>query len=805
MVDHTRVLIIGGGVIGLSLAYHLVHRGERDVVLLERNQLTSGTTWHAAGIVGPLRSTYGMTKLAMQAMSLFPALEAETGLNTGYIQTSGFWVARRPERMDELERIRSLASYAGMSPEIISGAEVARRVPNVSPEGIVGALTLKEDGQVNPVDLTIAYARAATRMGVRIREEVGVEDIIVEDGMVKGVRLATGEEISADQVALCAGAWSKKLTDAIGVALPLQAVQHMYLVTEAIAGLPKPYPVLRDMESHIYIKGDAGKLLIGWFEMNAKIWDPDSVEGDRPFLEMPDDWEQAEPFVEAAMTLIPELKNNGIQHFLNGPESFSHDSMPLVGETPEVAGLFVATAMNSVGIMSSAGIGRSLADWIVDGLPSSDLWDVDIRRVDAKMSDPGFMAARMEEVVGNNFAMHWPYKQPKAGRDLRLSPLHKRLRDAGAEFGVGGAWERALWFANDESEKGLSYSVGAQNWQTITDREACAMATDVSLIDLSPFTKINVEGAQALELLQQLCSANIDVDIHAAIYTLMLNDKAGIESDLTITRNDVDCFRVTSAAVSRRKDLAWLQRHAKGKDVSIEDVTEHEAVIGVMGPRSRALLQLLSDADWDNFPYATSRPVTITGLNAVATRISFVGELGWEVSVDASAAEKLFDALSGQGAGMLGTYALDGCRVEKKFVHWGHDIGPEISPLEAGLGFVVDWSKSNFIGKAALEAQKQEGFSKKLVLFEVLGDALMLHDEPIWENDHTVGLTTSGAVGARTGKRLAFGLIDIEKGERLSETCKRKFKIEVGGKFYDATALLFAPYDPAGSNMRGCV
>lgn len=802
MPKYNQIVIIGGGVIGLSLAYHLARRGARNVIVLERNKLTSGTTWHAAGIVGPLRSTFGMTKMAMQAMSLFPALEEETGLSTGYQQTTGYWIARCEERMDELERICALASYAGMTPELISGQEVARRVSNVSPDKIVGALTLKEDGQVNPVDLCMAYAKAATRMGVDIREGVTVDGILVESGKIKGVRLANGEEILSDRVALCAGAWSKKLTDDIGVALPLQAVKHMYVVTEPIANLPKPYPVFRDMETHVYVKGDAGKLLIGWFEDNAKLWDPFSAEGDRPFLEMPDDWEQAEPFIEAALTMIPELETAGIQHFLNGPESFSHDSKPLVGETPEVDGLFVATAMNSVGIMSSAGIGQGLADWMVDGQPSSDMWEIDICRIDPKMSNPEFMGARMEEVVGNNFAMHWPYKQPETGRDLRLSPLHNRLKDANAEFGVGGAWERTLWFAKSENEKALPYSVGIQAWQPIVTREAKEMAEGVSLIDLSPFTKIDIEGPQSLELLQHLCAGNIDVAIGRAVYTVMLNENGGIESDLTVVRNGQSNFRITSASATRRKDFAWMRRHGAGMDVSITDVTETEAVIGVMGPRSRAILAELSDADWNDFPFSTSRQVEIAGIQTTATRISFVGELGWEISVAIADAEALFDALRNQGASLLGIYALDGCRIEKKFMHWGHDLGPEITPLEAGLGFTVDFSKPTFLGKAALENQKRLGLNRKLVLFEVDDAPLLLHDEPIWDGDRAVGLTTSGAVGARTGKHLALGLIEIENGEKLAETAARKFKIQVGRSYHDATVLTAPPYDPTGAKLR---
>ena len=367
------------------------------------------------------------------------------------------------------------------------------------------------------------------------------------------------------------------MTDAIGVALPMQAVKHMYVVTEPIADLPKPYPVFRDMETNTYVKGDPGKLLIGWFENGAQLWDPYSAEGDRPFLEMPDDWDHAEPFIQAAIDLIPSLANAGIQHFLNGPESFTHDGKPLVGKTTEVNGLFVGAAMKSLGVMSSAGIGKELAEWTVKGRPASDIWKIDTRRIDERMSDPGFMASRMEEIVGNIFNMHWPYKQPRTGRDLRLSPLHERLKQAGAVFGVGGAWERTLWFAKDDSARSLPYSVGAQAWQPITNREARELAEGVSLIDLSPFSKFDVYGSQAMVLLQYMCAGNMDAAIGRAIYSVLLNEDGGIESDLTVTRTRVDRFRLTSASATR---------HHRGRDRSRGRDWCHGAAVAQVAARS---------------------------------------------------------------------------------------------------------------------------------------------------------------------------------------------------------------------------
>jgi 4-methylaminobutanoate oxidase (formaldehyde-forming) len=602
-------------------------------------------------------------------------------------------------------------------------------------------------------------------------------------------------------VALCAGAWSKRLADAAGVALPLQAVEHMYVVTEPMPDLPHPYPVLRDLDRGIYVKGDAGKLVIGGFEPHAKCWDPHGPEGDRPFLELAEDWDQFAPFMDAALALIPALERTGIQHFMNGPESFSVDSRPLIGQTNEVDGLFVAAGMNSVGVMSSAGVGRVLADWMVDGTAPIDLWEVDVARVDPLTATAAHVEARMDEAVADVFGMHWPFKQPKAGRGLRKSALHDRWAAAGAVFGLTAGWERGLWYASSDAERDLPYSVGEQAWQEIVHREAAVMAQGVALIDLSPFGKFDVSGPGALKALQYLAAGNIDVPAGHAVYTPLLNAKGGIEADVTITRLGPDRFRLTSGAATRWRDLAWLRRNAGG-EVRIADVTEREVVIGVMGAGARTLLAALSPDDWRDFPFATAREVTVAGQPARATRLSFVGELGWELSIPAGQGGPVFDALHAAEARPLGHHALDGCRIEKGFRHWGHDLGPEITPLEAGLGFTIDRTK-DFLGRRALLAQRAEGVRRRVHLFEIEGRPLVLHDEPIRENGAVVGLTTSGARGARTRKGLALGLIAVAAGERPAETARRAFEIEIAGRLYPARVLDRPPFDPTGERMRG--
>lgn len=795
-------IIIGGGAIGLSLAYHLAHLGHRDVTLIERNKLTSGTSWHAAGIVGPLRASLNMTRLAMYAVELFPRLEEETGLSTGYRRTGGYWLARYPARMDELHRIAALGRHVGLTPSFVSGVDLARAIPGLDPEGLAGAMQVTEDASVNPVDLCMAYARAAKALGVRIHEDVKVSGIIVEGNTARGVRLDSGEEIVADQVALCAGVWSRKLAEQAGLSLPLQAVAHMYVVTEPLPDLPVPFPVIRDLDRGIYIKGDAGKLVIGGFEPDAKCWDPYSSEGDRPFLEMPEDWDQFTPFMGAALALLPPLAQAGIQHFMNGPESFATDSKPMIGAAPNIDGLFVAAGMNSVGIMSSAGVGRALAHWMTDGHPPMDLWEVDVARVDPRATAPAHLEARMTEAVADVFALHWPYKMPKAGRGLRCSVLHDKWQAAGAVFGLTAGWERGLWYAQNVSERTLPYTIGPQNWQPIADREAQAMASGAALIDLSPFGKFDISGPDALTCLVHLVPSDIDVSLGQAVYTQILNERGGIEADVTIIRRFADQFRVTSGAATRWKDLGLLRRALNGRQATLTDRTEDEAVIGVMGPQSRKMLQSLSKDDWVDFPFSTAREVTVAGQKMLATRISYVGELGWELSIPTASAPPVFDALSAAGATPMGHFALDGCRIEKGFKHWGHDLGPEITPLEAGLGFIIDWNKPDFIGRDALLAQKDGGITQRLVLFQMPLNCLMLHDEPIWEAGRVVGLTTSGARGGRTGLNLCFGMVKSTPGEKLAATCARRFEIEVAGQRYSAIALTQPPYDPKGTRMR---
>lgn len=811
MADSARIVIIGGGVIGLGIAYHLAELGVSDVLLIERNQLTSGTSWHAAGIVGPLRASLNLTQLARYASELFPQLEARTGQSSGYQHTGGLWLARNDDRMTELRRIAHMGEVTGMHVEMIGPEAIAARVPSLSVEDLAGALWVAEDGQANPVDICAAYAKRARSAGIRIREGVGCTGFAIERGRVCGVRLSTGEAVRCETVVNAAGAWARDVGALAGVPVPLQAVEHMYVVTEPVAGLKQPFPIVRDLDRGIYIKGDSGKLVLGGFEPDAKLFRTQSPEGDRPFLELPEDWEQFEPFMAAGLDLVPRLAEIGIRHFMNGPESFTPDTRPLMGESPYLRGFFVAAGFNSTGMMSSAGAGKAMAEWIVDGEPALDLWALDVARFDRAAGSSRFVGKRMEESVADLFRMHWPYKQAKAGRSVRRSAFHRQFAEAGAVFGAPTGWERPLWFAENDAEREFHYSFGHQHWWAAAEREARAMAEGVGLFELSPFTKIDVQGRDAAALLQYLCANEIDVPEGKAVYTQMLNARGGIEADVTVTRFGDAHFRVISGAATRQKDFAWITRHAADRhlDAVVSDVTSSEAVLAVMGPRSRALLQGLTDADLSDaaFPFSTSRIVDIGMVSARATRVSFVGELGFELYVATELAESLLETLAeaGKALGLVhcGHYALDGCRLEKGYRHWGHDIGPKETPLEAGLGFAVAWRKTGFLGEDALRGQKEAGLRKRLMHFSVEGaNPLLLHDEPIYRDGRYAGLTTSGGQGFRTGLALCLGYVACTPEETREALLASSYEIAVAGERYRLKPLASPPYDPAGSRLR---
>ena len=801
MAEKAQVVIVGGGAIGLSIAYHLGHLGVKDVVLLERHQLTSGTSWHAAGIVGPLRASMNLTVLAKYAVELFKSLESETGQATGYKQTGGLWLAQKAERLTELKRISAMGDRNGLDTEIISANEIRRRFELLETDDLCGGLWVEQDGQVNPVDLCMAYARGARANGVSIRENSAVIGVESENDIVNAVKLADGSRIICDKVINCAGAWARQLGEASGVNIPLMACEHIYIVTEPVVELPETVPIVRDLENAIYIKEDSGKLVLGTFESNPKHWQPH--ENDNPYMIFEEDWEHAQPMLEAGMARLPVIGDYGITHFMNGPESFTPDTRQLMGESPELKNYFVAAGFNSIGIMSSAGVGKVMAEWIRDGSAPMDMWEVDITRLDPLVCHDKYLQERLPEAVFNQFDMHWPYKQYRTGRNLRISAWHGLMEQQGAVFGAPSGWERPLYFARTEAEKTIQYSYSDQGWWPAARREALHCQLNVSLFELSPFTKLEISGPDVVEYLQKVCCSNVDIAVGRVIYTLMLNDRGGIEAEVTVSRLDDHCYRVTSGAATRFKDLFWLKKCRANETIKITDITERYAVLGIMGPGSRNLMQALSDADFSEAGFAFSRfqSLTICGVQVVATRLSFVGELGWELSIPVEQACRVYQTVVELGAEFnishAGHFCLDSCRLEKGYLHWGHDMGPEETPFEVGLEFTVNFDKT-FIGQQALLRQKTNGWTKQLLLCEVLAENLLiLHDEPVYLDNRIVGHCTSGGIGFRTNKTLAFVMVNKSADAKISSLSNLPLEIEVAGEKYQLNVLEKPPYPEA--------
>ena len=806
-----RVVIIGGGIVGCSLAYHLGKRGCREVVLLERRKLTCGTTWHAAGLVGQLRATHNLTRLAQYTANLYAGLEAETGQATGFRQRGSLAVASRPERFEELHRGAAMARCFGLAVEVLTPSEAGALYPLLETKDLVGAIFLSKDGQTNPVDTAQALAKGARAAGVRIFEDTPVNAVLHRAGRVTGVRTPQGD-IAAEIVVNCAGMWGRDLAAACGVTVPLHAAEHFYIVTEPMAEVSPNLPVLRDPDSRAYFKEEAGKLLVGWFEPKAKPWGMDGIPPDFSFDTLPADIEHIEPELERAIHRVPALGKAGIKLFFNGPESFTPDNRYLLGEAPELRNFWIACGFNSIGIQSAGGAGKVLADWILDGHPPMDLWDVDIRRTMPFQRNRRYLRDRTVETLGLLYDMHWPFRQVESARGVRQSPLHDRLAAVGACFGELAGWERANWFAPPGTKPEYRYSYERQNWFEFSAAEHRAVREAVGLFDQTSFGKYVVEGPDAEAVLDRISANTIAVPPGRCVYTQWLNERGGIEADLTVTRESETRFLVVTSAACQTRDLAWLKRNIPAEArAAVFDATSAYAVLGVMGPRSRALLQSLTDDDLSNaaFPFAASREIDLAYARVRATRITYVGELGWELYIPSEFALGVYDAIVAAGAqfglGHAGYHALNSLRVEKAYRHWGHDITEEDTPLEAGLGFAVAFGKKRaFIGRDALLRQREAGIKRRLATFTLDDPQRMLyHNEPIWRDGELVGRTTSAMFGHTIGRPVAFGYIE-DKGRIVEPEFLRtgSYEIEVAGERIPARCTLGALYDPQSERVR---
>lgn len=807
---HARAVIIGGGVIGCSLAYHLAQKGWRDVVLLERKQLTSGTTWHAAGLIGQLRASQNMTRLAAYSAELYQALEQETGLQTGFRRTGSISTALTADRHEELLRQASMARAFGVEAEPISTSDIKARYPHLNTSDMLGGVYLASDGQGDPSNIALAMAKGARQKGVQIFEQTEVTDVTRNGRRVEAVHWQRGEEsgsITCDHVVNCAGMWGHQLGRMLGSNVPLQACEHFYIVTETIPDLGQ-LPVLRVTDECAYYKEDAGKLLIGAFEPNAKPWGMGGFPKDFEFDQLPEDFDHFEPILEKAVNRMPVLAQTGIHTFFNGPESFTPDDAYHLGQAPEMDNVWVAAGFNSIGIQSAGGAGMALAEWMDSGEKPFDLGDVDIARMHPFQGNRHYLVERAKESLGLLYADHYPFRQKATARGVRRSVLHDRLADEGAVFGELAGWERSNWFANPGQTAEYRYSWKRQNWFENAAQEHRAIRENVGLYDMSSFGKLRVEGPEACTFLNRICGAEMDVAAGRIVYTQFLNAGGGIEADVTVTRLSETAYLVVTPALTRLADETWMRRHLGDARAVITDMTAAETVIAVMGPKARDLIQRVSPNDFSNShnPFGTAQQVEIGMALARVHRVSYVGELGWEVYVSTDMALHVFDALNTarveMGGRLCGLHVMDSCRMEKGFRHFGHDITCEDHVLEAGLGFAVKTDKVDFIGRDAVLRKREAGLSKRLVQFKLRDPApLLYHAEPILRDGQVVGYITSGSYGHHLGAAMGMGYVPCED-ETAAELLASSYEIEIAGERFVAEASLKPFYDPKSERVR---
>ncbi|MFH2130369.1 MAG: FAD-dependent oxidoreductase [bacterium] len=805
----SQIVIIGGGIVGCSTAYHLAKLGWTDVVLLERKELGSGTTWAAAGLIAQLRQNQEMSNLAKYATRLYAELEAETSVATGWVRTGAIGVCQTDDRRREWLRGAARARAYGIEMHEISLKEAEDLCPLMSSRGLVSAFYLPDDGQTDPIGTTQSLAKGARMRGVQIFENTRVLDIHLNRGRISGVSTDRGE-IACEIVVNCAGMWSRGIGKWVNASLPLHAAEHMHAVTTPIKGLKKAFPCVRDFDGYTYFKEESGGILLGGFEPKAKAWGMKGIPEQFKFTELQEDWDQFELFMACGFERFPCLEEAEIRHLQVVPESFTPDNAFMVGEVPGIKNLFTACGMNSVGIASAAGAGRAVSQWIDRGYPEEQLWPLDVRRFFPWQQNARYLAERVTESVGMLYEHHYPNRQRTTARPVICSPIHDRLREGGAVFSQIAGWERADWFAPPGVEPIHAYSWGRPNWFACQREEHLAMRDNVGLYDLSSMGKFLIEGVDAGAVLQHLCANNLDVAVGQVVYTPLLNERGGYESDFTITRIGENQYFLVTAVGTTVRDFDYLKRHIPDDArVHITDVTHGYSLLALMGPKSRDLLVTLTDADLSNtaFPYATAQQIDVGYARAWALRMSYVGELGWELYLPTGFTLPVFDRIMAAGEKMalklVGMQAVNSLRLETGYRHWESDITPDDTPYEAGLGFAVKLDKGDFIGRDALIRQKETGMTQRLVMF-TLDDPhpLLFGNEPIFRNGAHVGELSSGAYGFKIGTAVGMGYVKNPAGVSNEWIKAGSYQIEVEGERYVATLHLRSPYDPHNERTR---
>ncbi|PZQ19224.1 MAG: FAD-dependent oxidoreductase [Ancylobacter novellus] len=806
----SKIVVVGGGIVGCSTAYHLGKLG-LEVLLIERDQLTSGSTWHAAGLVGQLRTSANITQLLGESVRLYKTLEEDTGLATGWKMNGGLRLACNEDRWIEVKRQATTARSFGLEMHLLTPKEAQELWPLMTVDDVIGAAFLPTDGQASPSDITQALARGARRAGVSIRERVSVTGVEVEGGRVRAVVTDQGR-VACETLVICAGLWSRELGKLAGVNIPLQAVKHQYVITEPIEGVARGLPTLRDPDRLTYYKEEVGGLVLGGYEPNPIAWEtPGGPPKDFSFSLFDADWDHFGPTLELALGRVPALETAGIKELINGPESFTPDGNFILGEAPETKGVFVGCGFNAFGIAAGGGAGMALAEWVAKGEAPYDLWPVDIRRFGRNHLDGEWVKTRTLEAYAKHYTMAWPSEEHDSGRPLRRSPLYDRLKAAGGVFGEKLGWERPNWFAGAGEEAHDRYSFTAPNWTAAIAREHVACRERVALFDQTSFAKFLLVGRDAERALGWICANDVAKPVGSLIYTQMLNARGGIECDLTVARLAEDRYYVVTGTGFATHDFDWIARNIPADcDAHLVDVTSSRAVLSLFGPRARDVLAAVSSDDLSNaaFPFGTCRRITIAGAPTLALRVTYVGELGWELHVPTEFAATVYEALMAagepHGLALAGYRAIETLRLEKGYRAWGAEIGPDHTPQMAGLGWSVKLkSNAPFLGREALVEKASKPLPRLLAGFTVDDpDVILLGRETILRDGERVGWLASGGFGHTIGKPVGYGYVRRAEGVDAAFVTSGAYELDVAGVRVPATPSLKPFYDPASARPK---